>query len=303
MLNIEKLQIRYNISKRVQPIKYIVIHDTGNRSKGSNARVHFKYFNGGDRKSSADFFVDDHEILQINDYRNNYTWHCGDGKGKYGITNQNSIGIEICINSDSNYTTAVKNAVDLTKYLMKELNIPIDRVVRHYDASRKNCPQTMNYNGWEGWTKFRAALVEQQFTVTAKDGVATILVDGLNIRKLPNSDVIRTAIKGAKYKITGITNNGWYRLAYDGGVAYISTNPKYVQYSSDMGGIITMQDLNELKKALKIPDATWAAPEVQKAIANGLIKQIHDPNELLTFGVAITIFNNLYEQLKRKGSV
>lgn len=303
MLNIQKYQIAYNISRRTQPIQFIVIHDTGNRGVGADATMHYKYFNGGDRQSSADFFVDDHSILQVNDYTRNFTWHCGDGKGAYGITNSASIGIEMCINSDGNYEATVKNTIDLTKYLMRELNIPVERVVRHYDASRKNCPQTMNYNNWEGWKKFKAALNTLEFTITDKTGVATILVDGLNIRKLPGGDVINNVANGAKYKITGITNNGWYRLAYNGGAAFITADPKYVQYSSDVGGMITMQDLNELKKELKIPDSSWAVPEVKEAMANGIIKQMHDPNELVTFGVMITIFNNMYEQLKRKGSV
>ena len=91
----------------------------------------------------------------MNDYAKYYTWHCGDGKGKYGITNSNSIGIEICINSDGNYNTAFQNAVELTKHLMKELNIPLEKVVRHYDASRKNCPARMNKNGWALWNTFK----------------------------------------------------------------------------------------------------------------------------------------------------
>ena len=124
-MNIIKKQIAYNRSKRSSAIKYIVIHDTGNKGKGANASSHFNYFNGGDRQSSADFFVDDKEILQINDYKKYYTYHCGDGKGKYGITNSNSIGIEICVNADGDYQKAYKNAIELAKYLMKELNIPI----------------------------------------------------------------------------------------------------------------------------------------------------------------------------------
>ena len=96
-------QIAYNISNRNgTKIKYIVIHDTGNTSPGANANSHYNYFNGGNRYSSADFFVDDKQALCVNDYYKYYTWHCGDGYGKYGITNENSIGIEICINSDGN---------------------------------------------------------------------------------------------------------------------------------------------------------------------------------------------------------
>lgn len=148
------MQIKYNHSDRVQAIKYIVIHDTGNTAKGANAQANFNYFDTADRGSSADFFVDDKQTLQANNYYKYYTWHCGDGKGKYGITNANSIGIEICINSDSNYADAVKNTVKLVKALMAELHIPISNVVRHYDASRKNCPRTMSINNWGLWLNF-----------------------------------------------------------------------------------------------------------------------------------------------------
>ena len=159
-MEIIKKQIAYNISKRTSAIKYIVIHDTGNKSSGANADAHFKYFNGGNRNSSADFFVDDTKILQINDYHKYYTYQCGDGKGKYGITNQNSIGIEICVNSDGDYNKAYDNAVELTKKLMEELNIRIENVVRHYDASRKNCPASMSGDSWRLWSNFKNLLLE-----------------------------------------------------------------------------------------------------------------------------------------------
>ena len=155
-------QIAYNRSARgANVIKYIVIHDSGNPKAGADAYAHYKYCNGGDRGASADFFVDDHSIMCINDYTKYYSWHCGDGKGKYGITNSNSIGIELCINADSNRAKAVSNMVALTTELMKELNIPIDRVVRHYDASRKNCPQTMASNNWREWFDFKNKLKDE----------------------------------------------------------------------------------------------------------------------------------------------
>lgn len=159
-MNIEKKQIAYNKGTRNSVIKYIVIHDTQNTSKGADADAHFKYFNSGNRNSSADFFVDDKKILQVNDYTNYYTWQVGDGKGKYGITNQNSVGVEICVNSDGDYNKAVENAVELVKYLMKELNIPEERVVRHYDASRKNCPASMGGDGWAKWKELKKKLME-----------------------------------------------------------------------------------------------------------------------------------------------
>ena len=94
-------QIKYNRSARNGAvIRYIVVHDTGNTTRGANATAHYNYFNSGDRSSSADFFVDDTQILCVNDYRKYYTWHCGDGHGEYGITNANPVGAEFCINDN-----------------------------------------------------------------------------------------------------------------------------------------------------------------------------------------------------------
>lgn len=159
-------QIKYNRSNRGgTPIKYIVVHDTGNPSRGANATAHYNYFNGGDRSSSADFFVDDTQVLCVNDYYKYYTWHCGDGHGKYGITNRNSVGIEFCINVDSDRDKTLEHTAQLVRELMQELNIPIDRVVRHYDASRKNCPQSMSGNGWAQWYKFKEKLKGEDLTM------------------------------------------------------------------------------------------------------------------------------------------
>ncbi len=168
MISIEKKQIAYNRVKRTSEIRYIVIHDTLNPKKGANADAHFKYFNSRNRNSSADFFVDDKKILQVNDYTKYCTWQVGDGKGKYGITNQNSIGVEICVNSDGDYDKAFLNAVELTKYLMKELGIPAERVVRHYDASRKNCPASMSENSWAKWEEFKEAIMDEKVFVDTK---------------------------------------------------------------------------------------------------------------------------------------
>lgn len=161
-MNIIKRQIAYNISPRKAKIEYIVIHDTGNKKKGADAISHFNYFNGGDRNSSADFFIDDTVIIQVNDYNKYYTWQCGDGKGKYGITNANSVSIEICVNEDGIYKEAYLKAVELAKMLMAELNIPPERVVRHYDASRKNCPASMSNNDWAYWQDFKNRISENE---------------------------------------------------------------------------------------------------------------------------------------------
>ena len=160
MIQINKKQIAYNRTKRTKDILYIVVHDTGNVDIGANAERHFQYFNGANRDSSADIFTDDTQALQVNDYHTYYTWHCGDGGGKYGITNSNSVGVEMCINADGDYDKAFANTVEVVKYLMSELDIDINHVVRHYDASRKNCPASFSSNNWARWAAFKAALTQ-----------------------------------------------------------------------------------------------------------------------------------------------
>lgn len=156
----EVVQLKKHIGIREGKIKYIVIHDTGNRAKGAGATAHKNYFMTTDRKASADYVVEEDKIIKLNDYYKYFTWHCGDGKGRFGITNSNSIGIEMCINSDSEKQKTINTTIKLVYELMKELKIPIERVVRHYDASRKICPGSFYAENWLGWRKFKVALKE-----------------------------------------------------------------------------------------------------------------------------------------------
>ena len=136
-------------------MKYIVIHDTGD--PGATAQNEHDYFAGGDREASADYFVDSGGVIQIIDSPKDYSWHCGDGAGKYGVTNANSVGVELCIDKTGVTTPETwRNGVELAQYLMDLYGVDIDHVVRHYDASRKVCPGSMSGNNWALWIKFKA---------------------------------------------------------------------------------------------------------------------------------------------------
>ena len=133
---------KYNISTRKQAVKYIVIHYVGDgTSKKGSALNNCKYFAGGNRNASAHYFIDDGSVYEYADPKVHYTWHCGDGHGKFGISNANSIGIEVCINGDKPFTSAeISRLTWLVQKLMKDFGVTADHVVRHYDASRKECP-------------------------------------------------------------------------------------------------------------------------------------------------------------------
>lgn len=157
-MNIEKNLISKNYTKDVTIIpQFIVIHETDNIATGANADAHYMYWNKNDNaNSSVHFVVDDKKIIQLLEL-NQKAWHVGDNKGYSNITNNNSIGIEICVNADGDYTKARQNAIELVKYLLKVLGLSADKVVRHKDASGKYCPRKMLDNP-KLWTDFKTQI-------------------------------------------------------------------------------------------------------------------------------------------------
>lgn len=156
MLTIQKKISNYNFSSRNgSAIKYIVLHYTGN--KGDTALDNATYFYNGNRNASAHYFVDDDSIWQsVED--SNSAWAVGDGKGVYGITNRNSLSIEMCCDKNGNITEKTEaNVLELVKYKQKQYGISDSNVVRHYDASRKICPN-WSADNWKRWTNFKAKL-------------------------------------------------------------------------------------------------------------------------------------------------
>ena len=159
----------YNISQRSESIKYIVVHYTGSgSSKSGCALACCKYFSGGNRNASAHYFIDDGSIYEYADPQTYYTWHCGDGKGAYGITNSNSIGIEVCMDGDNPYTSEeISKLTWLVQRLMKQYSIPANNIVRHYDASRKACPWYYTPSGSGGdsaWLKLKSLITNSKIS-------------------------------------------------------------------------------------------------------------------------------------------
>lgn len=123
---------------RITPT-YITVHETANTDKGANAEVHARYVKGADarnRSVSWHFTVDDKEIIQHLP-TNEKGWHAGT-KG-----NSQSIGIELCVNSDGDFEQTKKNAQWLIRKLMKDHNIPLSRVVTHNHWTGKDCPKNL----------------------------------------------------------------------------------------------------------------------------------------------------------------
>ena len=188
---ITKNHTTVNYSAQNGAKKYIVWHDTG--VKGQTAAGNANYFKSVDRQASAHYFVDKTSIYEVV-APNLVAWHCGDGNGAYGITNANSIGIELCPDADGSiHAQTLANALWLGKKLMSDWGISYDNNVRHYDASRKNCPQYLNTDGkWTKWYAFKAQLLAEDVAPVATTGNlvyvdynATIMHGGYSVDSKP----------------------------------------------------------------------------------------------------------------------
>ena len=156
-MNIIKLISKKNCYIGQNRPAYIVIHETDNWSKGADAKAHATAMKNGNLAGTVHYYVDSKSVYQTLNHSDG-AWAVGDGKGKYGITNRNSINIEICVNPETDYYKAVDKAEQLAAQLLKQYGWGTDRLKRHYDASRKNCPRRIQAEGrWPEFVKKTAA--------------------------------------------------------------------------------------------------------------------------------------------------
>lgn len=166
-MNLNTSLISNNNSYAGQTPVYIVIHNTDNYAKGANAKAHAKAQHDGNFKGySAHVYVDDTEAYQALPY-NRGAWHVGVNYGGrlFGtVNNRNSVGIEMCVQAGYNYEKAFQNTVQVCKQIMKQLGIPSDRVVQHYDVCAKNCPSAIRAKG--DWNRFKQLIGAKITTAT-----------------------------------------------------------------------------------------------------------------------------------------
>lgn len=145
--------------KQMTP-KGITVHNTANRNHASAKQEAANVYNNNTKKGyngvAVHFFVDEKNTYQVLPL-NVHGWHSGDGGNGFG--NRKTIAIEICRSLDyktDRYAKAEKRAAKLVAWLMKEHNISISMVKRHYDYARngKKCPHRMFEGKPNNWSSF-----------------------------------------------------------------------------------------------------------------------------------------------------
>ena len=248
---IKKTGITNTTIKSNRKIEFIVLHYTaGTSSKKGSAQAVATYFARPVAKASADFIVDDAEIVQYNgSIENRYCWAVGGSKyrtlsnslaGRYYniCKNTNSISIEMCSNkkntkslsaSDNDWyltEATVNNAIKLTKHLMEKYNIKADHVITHNMVNGKLCPQpwVKNEDALKGWKDFLNKLAgtsvskpketpKEEKKPASKEYKVKVNTALLNIRADANANSAKkgTVKKGEVYTIVE-EKNGFGKL-------------------------------------------------------------------------------------------
>ena len=249
-MKINKSYISNNNTYTNNAPRYIIVHNTDNFKAGANALAHAKAqcagnFNG----MSAHYYTDDGDtVYQATPY-NRGCWHVGKNYGGrlFGtVHNRNTIGVEMCVQSGYNFTKAFNNTVALVKQLMKELGIPADRVLQHFDVCAKNCPSQIRAKG--KWAEFKSLLGQNTSggstssegtstgsasTESYKAGLYQVTVASLNIRSGAgvNHGVVNVIKDKGTYTITEIQNGSWGKLK--SGAGWINVDKAYCKRVGD----------------------------------------------------------------------
>lgn len=214
--SIETYHGDYNLSPRREAVRYIVVHYVGDgTSAAGSAKRNCMYFAGGDRQASAHYFIDDGSIYEYADPSAHAAWHVGDGHGRYGITNANSVGIEVC-NNGGPYTEAeIDRLTWLVQRLMARFGVPAERVVRHYDASRKMCPlyYVQHHDAWVALhVRITGGAVAGGASGSGSTGFAggtyRCTVDTLNVRDAPG---LSGSVVASYHKNQTVELDDWYK--------------------------------------------------------------------------------------------
>lgn len=232
-------------NRKVGDIKYVVVHYTAN--PGSSAAANANYYQSGNLNGvSAHYFIDEKGIWR-GVREKDIAGHCGKWVNTTYLTdcrNDNSIGIELCCKSMSGMKASqltgyeddlyienetIKYAVELIRDIMKRYDIPVNRVIRHYDvhSGRKMCPRPFigddinryyNISGNSKWREFLSMLSTVSTSPVVENPNYTppfevkVLIPDLNYRSLPS-------MSGRVLGVTGIGTftivefkDGWGRL-------------------------------------------------------------------------------------------
>lgn len=140
---------------RTMKPQFLTIHSTGNPSSTAKNERGWLTNPSNTRTASWHIVVDEREAIEAIPLTE-VAYHAGTAAG-----NSTSIGLEICESGNREKTLA--HAAEVAASILKKYGWGVDRLRRHYDWSKKNCPRILSANNWAGWNDFKK-LVQKELS-------------------------------------------------------------------------------------------------------------------------------------------
>lgn len=201
--------ISYGNKRKLNDIKYIVIHYTGNKKDTAKNNADF-FATSNTREAGAHFFVDkDGNIarsipMNICAYAVGGEYSTSNGAGAYYgyCTNSNSVSIELCDCTKKTNWEQKRATRKLVNYIRKKCP-NADTLIRHWDVNGKSCPLPMIGKSNKKWVDFKRFIMHGysfDAVVTKKSNV---------YGKASNNPIYKTGVveKGKKVKISKLSGN------------------------------------------------------------------------------------------------
>ena len=169
----------------------ITYHDTGNNAAAATAEMHARYLVGDAnlayRARSWHYTVDENCVIHhVPDEE--VTWQ-GDTYEAYTT----SIGVETCVNQNSDLDVTWHRTAKLMSSLLIKHNLQITDIVQHYDWNKKECPQTLRRNGLYSYAiemikaEYDALTILSDYTITFTSLRPDLVNDYGHIIKVPET--------------------------------------------------------------------------------------------------------------------
>lgn len=148
--------------KKIDPIKYIVCHDTGNSGSTAMQNVDYMIKSADEMSASAHYFVDDQYAINCIP-ETEKAWHVRYNAGiapnvKGSYANDCSISVELCYGGKIDNQTAYKNYVSLVQDICNRYALTTKALFTHkqLDPTRRTDPENALVLVGKTWDQFVA---------------------------------------------------------------------------------------------------------------------------------------------------
>jgi hypothetical protein len=148
-----KCPMHGGVFKRRGNIKYIILHSTETARAADAQRVIRSWSNRGLRHPGAQFVVDRDGVVYCTADPAYGTSHVDEHRTKFGVNNDNSVGIEMVRTGDQDYTAEQMQSIScLVSYLQQRYSVDDAHIYGHGKVQPSDRSDPVNFN----WQAFAA---------------------------------------------------------------------------------------------------------------------------------------------------